>query len=382
MIRDWYLRWLLALTFVLTLLSEAAVGSEPMPPTKSPRQTDLAILRNLTVHHNFLIWPAGGTISVCFFAEQLELRQAFVDAARRWELDANIIFDFGSTPNYNTCDGRTQGDVRVRFSNTLAGISAGNSMIGTSALTRKPDQPTLNIAGRSVYTGDVRRQEALTSTILHEIGHALGLPHEHQHSQSVCLAEHLFHSICAQTGGPGVDSDKNADLQRKRVDLYRMLPRRLDPVPAWDFAYDVNSIMHYHFQARHLKSGTASPCFTNQPRVISVGDRARLGVLYPREVARQRDFLKGQIEVFRKTVKVMGLSRPTGERMADIVRRNLHRRHVPAGLEVTVADLNLTEADTSDLEEQFAYPVPPPLPPECKEPAFAPLPALKPNQPR
>ncbi len=383
-------RLALALAALAASAATSSQASEPLAPPAvvgEPQhqiRQDTAILGNLTVAHNLLVWPVDRPITICFLPEQLELRQPFVEAARAWETTGRIVFDFGSpgeNREYRTCQAGDGSHIRVRFTRTLMGVSAGNSVIGTRALRRDPRQPTLNIASRSPYDGEARRRDLLTGTILHEIGHALGLPHEHQHPESVCLEEQLFAAICSQTARAGVDPAKHADLQRKRADLYRMLPRRLDPVPPWSRPYDVHSIMHYTFLARHLRGGERSSCFSGRPRGISEGDRTRMRLLYPREDGAQRRFLQAQIEIFRQTLKVMGISRATATRLALITERTLHQAHGAEGLRISVDDLGLTADDTRDLEELFANPVPPPLPEACKAPSFIPQPRPSDNLP-
>ncbi len=154
-----------------------------------------------------------------------------------------------------------------------------------------------------------------------------------------------------------------------------IVQERFDPVPVWPLPYDVHSIMHYQFLPQHLKGGVASPCYSSRPRGLSSADAARMAILYPHgDIANQRAFLVSQIEVFRRTMKAMGLSVHTGRRLAQIAGRNLHRRHAPEGLAITVDDLGLTTDDTTELEDQFANPVPPPLPAACQQPVFEPPP--------
>ena len=366
------------LLLVAALLCASSVAvAQTTKPIPSPGLYDKRILFSLGVTFNLLIWPAGSTIRFCFFPDEPELRKTFVDVARQWLEFANIRFDFSTEPDFRACpifdrpDPRSESDIKVRFTNALMGAAAGNSEIGTTSLSRPWNHPTLRIASRSLDTGLEHKKEQLVTSILHEVGHALGLPHEHQHPDSVCQQEYLYATICQLKESPGLPADVNAALQRNRVELYRMQERRHAPVAVLPFPYlplpyDVNSIMHYRVWPGFLKRGNQSPCYAPQSRNLSKVDRLRISVLYPGETAVQREFLRGSIEVFRQTMKVMGLSRPTAARLASMLEKDMHRRHDPAGLSIRVDDLGLTEDDTSELEALFANPVPPPLPAACK----------------
>ncbi|MBS0244080.1 MAG: hypothetical protein JSS20_18065 [Proteobacteria bacterium] len=212
--------------------------------------------------------------------------------------------------------------------------------------------------------GEPRTDGSIKSTLIHELGHALGLAHAHQDPSSRCLEEISFETVCT-TPAP---KSKIVDVGRKRAEFLRRMPRRLDPIPVWQFEYDPNSVMHYVFAPRILKAGTRSSCFARpgEPvRTLSPGDIARIGLLYPKDAAQQRNFLADQLEIFRRTLKALGVSKATGERLAALVTRQLARRHPDLAQPIDISNLDLPVAEQHDLEEALAHPVPPPLPAAC-----------------
>lgn len=348
-------------------LAAGAGASELAPPdgSEASRQ-DRRILRSWSVFWSFLIWPAGSTVSVCFFDRDAELREMFAATAGEWTRIANIRFDFGAPPGYRTCDSTEPSDIRVQFRSASAlSIAAGSSSVGTLSLDLPPGKPTLFI-GLQPLPGKPRKAHAeMRPTILHEVGHALGLPHEHQHPQSPCFSEYRWKELCAARQARVAEDLTLMEAHRYARQLQAQMMPRVDPVDAGLFPYDVHSIMHYRFPARFLSGGQHSACHSRGPRTLSAGDAARMAVLYPRSAEAQADFLREKAQLFRRTLARSGLSRRTAERLALYAEDRLERRHAALGIKISLEGLDLPERDTAALESRLARGTAPGLPAEC-----------------
>lgn len=349
----------------------AAQASEPSAVEEAELSArDRRILRNWSVYWSFLIWPAGSAISVCFLDRDAELRQLFASAAEDWTRIANIRFDMGAPPGYRTCDPFDPSDIRVHFRAGSSGsILSGSSYVGTTSLNARPGKSTLFIAVMAA-PGKPRRSDVdLRRTILHEIGHALGLPHEHQHPGSPCAADYRWKEACARYQARAAKDVTALDASRFSTQLRAQFLPRVEPVSTGMPAYDVHSIMHYRFPTRLLTNGRNSGCFTDGPRTLSVGDAARMKILYPPEASAQAAFLRAQAAIFTQTLVASGLSRASATRLARFVEDQLRKRHDGLGLKIDVSGLDLPETDTTELEKALAAPKSMELPEECRPPA-------------
>ena len=337
-----------------------------VPDSADASQQDRRILRGWSVFWSFLVWPAGSTVSGCFFDRDAELREVFATAASDWTRIANIRFDFGQPPGYRTCDAVEPSDIRVKFrSGSGLSIAAGSSSVGTLGLDLAPSRPTLHI-GLAALPGKPRRSHAeMRPTILHEIGHALGLPHEHQHPQSPCVSEYRWKELCTLRQARVAQDVTLMEAHKYASQLRAQMLPRTDPVDAGLPPYDADSIMHYRFPARLLTNGQKSACLSRAQRALSAGDAARMAILYPKDAVEQGRFLRAQAEIFRQTLARSGLSRRTAGRLADYAENQLGRRHAELGIKIDLAGLNLPEADTSALEKTLAQGSGIILPPEC-----------------
>jgi len=111
------------------------------------------------------------------------------------------------------------------------------SYLGRAILNRnviKPNERTMNIGWDNSQTLD---------TCIHEIGHTLGMPHEHQNPSAgiVWDEEAVYESL----GGPPNNWDRDK--------VYHNIIRKISPDEIQGSRWDKDSIMHYPFGAGLIK---------------------------------------------------------------------------------------------------------------------------------
>lgn len=191
------------------------------------------------------LWT-GGNVYYAFNGNVSAIhRRAFLDAAAEWEAFANIRFIARTAePNY------------IMVNDGGAGLSGGNSAVGMVGGAQ-----ALNIGSNSWNRG----------TLCHEIGHALGLVHEHQRSD-----RNSFVTIQTASIIPGTESN------------FVLLPSSNN-----QGAYDFLSVMHYRRDTFSTNPGVLDtiaplPAYTgfidemgrSYPRILSTLDRAGIAALY------------------------------------------------------------------------------------------------------
>jgi hypothetical protein len=193
------------------------------------------------------LWPAGVVPYVFDPSVSVAHRQSFLDAANEWTAFANITF----VP-------RTSQTNYIIVKDGGPGLSGGNSFVGM----KNPGPQDLNIGSTSWNRG----------TLCHEIGHALGLIHEHQRRDRDSFVTIIAANI------PGGASDPN----------FIKLPDSSNQGP-----YDFLSVMHYSKNA--FSTNAVPPGNTIEPklelqylnlmgnqydRVLSTGDRLGIATRY------------------------------------------------------------------------------------------------------
>ena len=169
-------------------------------------------VRAIGVHTKY--WRHWAQLTVVFLDNpSTQLREEIQKLATDLVSYINVSFKFV---------GGTQGNIRIKTNTDIAA-----SEIGTDALLRKKDEPTM-------YLGCGLDHPDFKSTVLHEFCHALGLHHEHLHPEA---------NIPWNREKVYAFYKKHYDFDKELVDQNVFPP--LDSRSTIHIEYDKNSIMHY-----------------------------------------------------------------------------------------------------------------------------------------
>jgi hypothetical protein len=180
------------------------------------RETAFKWMNGKTIKYWFYDKPARWTADE---SQENVVRKAF----DMWKA-LGIGLDFAEVPS------RQDADVRIAFD-----LADGSwSYVGTDLLDQPKDEQTMNF-GWSL-TADP--QEGL-DTALHEIGHTLGFPHEHQNPFAgiVWDEEAVYRSLAAPPN------------RWSRSTTFHNIIEKIVPDTVQGSSWDPNSVMHYPFEA-------------------------------------------------------------------------------------------------------------------------------------
>ena len=179
-------------------------------------QTKDKWMNGTTIHYWFFDKPGKWTAAE---SQKKVVREAF----KRWKA-LGIGLDFAEVANSDDAD------VRIAFDQT----DGSWSYIGTDVRTKRSDRRTMNF-GWSLTEDPSEGMD----TALHEIGHTLGFPHEHQNP---------FAGIVWNE--PAVYKSLAAPPNRwSRATTYHNIIEKIPPDTVQGSSWDPNSIMHYPFEA-------------------------------------------------------------------------------------------------------------------------------------
>ncbi|MGR5548760.1 M12 family metallopeptidase [Vibrio sp. DNB22_12_1] len=245
------------------------------------------------------MWVNGTQLTYYFFKEPAIWRggsgqeDAVRDAFAMWkELGIGLIF--------REVQHAEEAMIRIGFDQS----DGSWSYVGRDCIdfVTSPNQRTTN------YGWDLTTPYG-RDTALHEIGHILGFPHEHQNPRAgiVWDEEKVYESL---GGSPNFWS---------RETTYRNIIRKIPPNSVDGSDWDKDSIMHYQFEAGLIKDPAI---YKTQPLVPQGGlspiDIQTVTTLYPEQKATHPELR--QYESQRITIKA-------GEQVDFIIKPSLTRKY-------------------------------------------------------
>ncbi|NVI97441.1 hypothetical protein HV824_04810 [Myxococcus sp. AM009] len=184
-------------------------------------------------------------------AEKDVVREAF----RRWK-QVGIGLEFKEVKS------RSEAELRIGFMRE----DGAWSFVGRDVLRHGPDERTMN------FGWDLTESSRELDTAIHEIGHSLGFPHEHQNPNAgIVWDEEAVYAALA----------KPPNRWSRQTTFFNII-RQLDPTSVEGSTWDPDSVMHYPFGPGLIKE--PRPYFDkglNPKGGISDRDREWVKRLYP-----------------------------------------------------------------------------------------------------
>jgi hypothetical protein len=268
-------------------------------------------------------WPDGYRLKICFLNGNDAMREIFAAVSSRWLPGTSLSFDFGPAPHYRTCDASQifydRGDIRVRFGTGGGGWSWVGRQNRDPHIFTDPQVRASNIDDASMSIGynydqlppaGSQERVRLEGVILHEMGHALDLKHEHQSPSAHCDKEYnwdtiykLYGEAFKKQGDCHTDEDckKYTDAQFRELTGERYQAT----------AYDQKSIMHYQIDSGLYEKGERSQCFIpHENNALSDTDHAIIRAMYPAITAAERPALQDRVDQATALLKELKLTGP------------------------------------------------------------------------
>lgn len=223
-------------------------------PNVNPHRAELILMNNKK-------WVNGTILKYYFFDKNTDGKYVyFTDGTRefrKWKgsnAAENVVRaafkeweNLGIGLEFKEVDNREEAQIRIGF---MQGDGSW-SYVGRDILGHSVNERTMNFGWR--ITGSQRGKD----TALHEIGHTLGFPHEHQNPNSgIVWNEELVYQTLA--GDP--------NYWDKPTTFHNII-RKLSPDAVQGSNWDPNSIMHYPFDPGLIKE----PAELNQNGLIPQG---------------------------------------------------------------------------------------------------------------
>lgn len=169
--------------------------------------------------------------------------------------------DVGIGLEFREVDSRLEAEVRIGFLNTYDGSW---SALGRDVLAFGPNERTMN------FGWDLTTPHG-GATALHEIGHTLGMPHEHQNPFSGIVWNE--DEVYRYFSGPPNNWDQ--------AKTFHNVLRKISPTSVSGSAWDPVSIMHYGFRAGLIDLPAQYRTGLQSSRTLSAMDKQYMQQWYP-----------------------------------------------------------------------------------------------------
>lgn len=223
------------------------------PQTRPLLRPDLSPARDRLIRLLRLKWVNGTVLHYWFLDGPAPQKEAVRQAFKEWK-DLGIGLEFTEVAD------RSESEVRIAFDQA----DGSWSYVGRDVLSISTNEPTMNFGWD--LTDDYGR-----TTALHEIGHTLGMPHEHQNPfAGIVWDEPKVYAYF--TGAPNHWTPEQT--------LHNVL-RKIDTTEVEGSPWDPDSVMEYWFPAGLIKEPARFKTGLNPPGGLSNADKEWVRKFFP-----------------------------------------------------------------------------------------------------
>jgi len=243
-----------------TAAAQAASMSASHGLTSAPEQ-----YRIKSVFLTAQAWgPLPHALSICFLGGSPQLRMRIVNVmTTQWKVGSlthrQLTYDSSFSTAPLCMSQATKTDIKVGFLSDEKHYGYW-SFVGQESTQH---YPSMNFSGFD--TPEAPTGSEFVRLVTHEMGHALGLEHEHQ-SPSVQHCEWNYSLIFADYKWAPYDDMTAWDVM---LSNFEQLKNTMNgSVPTYQVsAYDKLSVMHYHFEAKYFTDGASDNCYIPKENV-------------------------------------------------------------------------------------------------------------------
>jgi hypothetical protein len=213
-------------------------------------------MRQELIRVNDRKWVNGTVLHHFFFDTTEEQKHVVREAFDTWK-------NVGIGLRFEEVDSPAEAEIKIGF---VRGDGAW-SFVGRDVidLAPGPDERTMN------FGWDLTRDPREIDTAMHEIGHTLGFPHEHQNPNAGIVWDE--EAVFAALAQPPNEWD--------REKTHFNIIRKIDPDTVQGSKWDPNSVMHYPFEAGLIKEPAGFRSGLTPAGGLSERDKTWIRTFYP-----------------------------------------------------------------------------------------------------